>query len=101
LDRRVVCHVRPEFDRGQSGSKLEIRRSHDDLARTLLPPERVEPRFEPRFVWRAPFFAEPRLPLLLACRPLVVAVLPPAPAPCWRPRRRWRPSARARRFCSI
>jgi hypothetical protein len=45
---RVGCHVCPDFIRGQSGSKLEIRRSHD-LAR-LLAPERVEPRFEPRFV---------------------------------------------------
>jgi hypothetical protein len=50
LDMRVVCHVRPEFARGQAGFELEIRRSHDDFARPLLPPERVEPRFEPRFV---------------------------------------------------
>jgi hypothetical protein len=49
LDMRVVCHVRPEFARGQSGFELEIRRIHDDFVRSLLPPERVEPRFEPRF----------------------------------------------------
>jgi hypothetical protein len=64
LDLRVGCNVRPEFDRGQSGFELEVRHSHEDLARPL--PERVEPRFEPRFVWRAFFFAEPLLRPLLA-----------------------------------
>jgi hypothetical protein len=63
---RFWCHMRLELIRGQCGSELEIWRGHDDLAR-LLVPERVEPRFEPRFVRRALFFVELRVPPLLAC----------------------------------
>src|SRR5215207_257454 len=66
LDMRVGCHVRPEFTRGQASNELEIRPSNDALAR-LLVPEPVEPRFEPRFVRRALFFAELPVPPLLAC----------------------------------
>jgi hypothetical protein len=49
LDMCVVRHMRLKFICGQPDRDLEIRRSHDDLARVLLPPARVEPRFEPRF----------------------------------------------------
>jgi hypothetical protein len=101
LEPRIGRDVRSQLSCCQPCGDFEIGWDHEDFARLLVLVERAEPRFEPRFPRRGVLFlSEPRLSPV---RPLGAVPVGAAPRPSLAPRnsrRRWRRSARARRFCS-